>query len=129
MWASQFLKQQEYLVSNVSSLLLFGRPNVTWYFHFPLQYFSITTFYISQFSRRSRIRSAPQRNPHFQIKERKNMKYCQPFHVLIFSSISKSYQFGLNCAKENFQFVVGEAKLPINLYLRVKLVKMFLFRF
>ena len=66
--------------------LLFGKPDVTWYFHFPLQYFSITTFYISQFSRRSRIRSAPQQNPHFQIKERKNMKYCTPCHLLIFSS-------------------------------------------
>ena len=40
----------------------------SWYFHFPLQYFSITTFYISQFSPRSRIRSATQQNLHFQKK-------------------------------------------------------------
>ena len=74
------MEQQEYLVSNVSSLLLFGRPDVTWYFHFPLQYFSITTFYISQFSRRSGIRSAAQRNHHSQKKkEEYEIRLCHFF--------------------------------------------------
>ena len=68
------------------TLVICVTPEVTWHFHFPLQYFSITTFYISPFSHRSRIRSAAQQSHHLQNKkEKKNVKH---FRSLMWSSRS-----------------------------------------
>ena len=66
------------------TLVICVTPEVTWHFHFPLQYFSITTFYISPFSHRSRIRSAAQQSHHLQNKkEKKNVKH---FRSLMWSA-------------------------------------------